>query len=556
MRREADDEVDRARTGGVITISGAFGVLFWVMHLVVALLFQNEVSPGGDPVLDPPTLHCLGVAWPVKGDANRNARIDVDVRKVGATGWNRAAPLFRVEPKLFAGSVVGLEPDTAYEIKLSLSDPDGGAAEKTLASRTRAEPKAPADLAEIHVRPGPNALRDAQRQAGPGTVLLLHAGTYEACNVIRNGEPGRPILWRPAGDGEVVLDGGGQTAVGAWGAHDVWFEGLTFRNTPKAINAGNASRLVVRGCRFLSVDYAFFCTVNDKGEVRDFFIADNVMEGPCRWPRSRGIESPRAIQVTGAGHVICHNRIRGFADAIDTMPSVTCAAIDIYRNEIEVMTDDGIELDYSERNVRCFENRLTNCFQGISLQPVLGGPAYVYRNVMMNVPGSPFKLHSSPSGVLLFHNTVVKKGPPHHVATEERVRNVVSRNNLFVGTEGPYALEASPPMVDCDFDYDGFSGGPWNLFLKWNGVRYGTAEDVRAKAPVYRHVVALAAGEFPTPGDESREAATGFEAKLKAGSGAVDVGERLPGFNDGFAGAAPDLGAVESGASLPRYGPR
>ena len=78
------------------------------------------------------------------------------------------------------------------------------------------------------------------------------------------------------------------------------------------------------------------------------------------------------------------------------MPSSKCAAIDIYRNEIEVMTDDGIELDFSERNVRCFENRLTNVFQGISAQPVYGGPAYSSGNVLYNVVLEPFKLHQSP----------------------------------------------------------------------------------------------------------------------------------------------------------------
>jgi len=43
---------------------------------------------------------------------------------------------------------------------------------------------------------------------------------------------------------------------------------------------------------------------------------------------------------------------------------------------------------------------------------------------------------------------------------------------------------------------------------------------------------------------------------LKAGSAAIDAGEVLPGFNDGFAGKAPDLGAYEFGSSLPVYGIR
>jgi hypothetical protein len=43
---------------------------------------------------------------------------------------------------------------------------------------------------------------------------------------------------------------------------------------------------------------------------------------------------------------------------------------------------------------------------------------------------------------------------------------------------------------------------------------------------------------------------------LKAGCNAVDAGAVLPNINDGFTGAAPDLGAYELGQPLPAYGPR
>ena len=79
-----------------------------------------------------------------------------------------------------------------------------------------------------------------------------------------------------------------------------------------------------------------------------------MIEGPSTWPRTKGIENARGIQITGEGHVVCYNRIRGFADAIDTFPSPRCSAIDIHNNELSELTDDGIEMDYSERNTRCF----------------------------------------------------------------------------------------------------------------------------------------------------------------------------------------------------------
>ena len=44
-------------------------------------------------------------------------------------------------PNMFAGSILDLEEDTAYDVRLTLSDPDGGAAVRTATVKTRAEPK-------------------------------------------------------------------------------------------------------------------------------------------------------------------------------------------------------------------------------------------------------------------------------------------------------------------------------------------------------------------------------------------------------------------------------
>jgi hypothetical protein len=48
----------------------------------------------------------------------------------------------------------------------------------------------------------------------------------------------------------------------------------------------------------------------------------------------------------------------------------------------------------------------------------------------------------------------------------------------------------------------------------------------------------------------------GFDFRLQPGTAAIDAGVELPSITDGFTGAAPDLGAYESGKPLPHYGPR
>ncbi len=47
-----------------------------------------------------------------------------------------------------------------------------------------------------------------------------------------------------------------------------------------------------------------------------------------------------------------------------------------------------------------------------------------------------------------------------------------------------------------------------------------------------------------------------FDYRLKPDSAALDRGVVLPNVTDGFAGKAPDLGALELGQSPPHYGPR
>jgi len=567
-------------------------------------------KPLGEPVLELPTLHSLGVYWIVGGDENKNARIGFEYRKPGGEEWKQGRNLFRVEKGahktekfgsrlnvpddawLFAGSLVMLEPDTPYELRLRLNDPDGGSTEKLLSASTIAEPVARGQQpyegegpvlpppTVWHVAPGTGGgkgapddpfkgLAAAQGRAKPDTIFLLHAGVYEGeFKIKKSGEAGEPIVWRGAGDGEAIIDGQGQSAkrlgrgIAATDVHDVWFENLTIRNADYAFVGHRSARLVIRHCHMHSVDYGITCTNNDNDSVRQFFISDNVIEGPCAWPRTKGIENPRGIQVTGMGHEVCYNRIRGFSDAVDTFPSPHCAAIDFHNNEISECTDDGTEMDYSERNTRCFLNRYTNVFQGISMQPVYGGPVYVFRNALYNVCVETFKLHNSPSGVLMFHNTSVKKGIPLVLMTGVKVRNSVSRNNLFIGTTGNYACENSAPMEDCDWDYDGFGGGPWRWFLKWNGTRYATLNEAKARAGVVKHAVFVgAAGVFASgvqpPEDQTAQYETSLnDLRLKPGSAALGAGEPLSGFSDCPPGQRPDLGAYPFGSELPHYGPR
>src|SRR6185503_17238189 len=114
----------------------------------------------------------LGFEWLIEGDANRNAAVDVSYRKVGEATWKKGMPLLRLQnerviqpnvfnlvlPNMFAGSILDLEPDTAYETRLVMTDPDGisgpaANATKTITVRTRPEPKPATGGKTYHVYP-------------------------------------------------------------------------------------------------------------------------------------------------------------------------------------------------------------------------------------------------------------------------------------------------------------------------------------------------------------------------------------------------------------------
>jgi hypothetical protein len=564
-----------------------------------AAMAGNASEAVGAPIQDPPTLHCLAVYWIIKGDDNKNARVDVQYRKAGAADWRKGPPLFRVEKNahkddkghsklsvpddawLFAGSIFILEPGTEYELKYALVDPDGGNAEHTLMGRTITEPQAPANMTTFHVVPGNGGgtgtdkdpfkgFAAAQEKAAPGTLFLLHAGHYGAdVNIDRNGEPGKPIIWRGAGDGEAVFGAAegkhkDVKAIIVRGCHDVWFEKLTVTHATWGFLAPDSARIVIRRCKITDIhNRAITYCGNESGQTGGWFISDNVVEGSATWPRTKekGIEDCNAIHGTGYQNIVCYNRVSGFADAIDIFKSDTCVSIDFHNNDVSELTDDGMEMDYSQRNTRCFHNRFTNVYQGISTQPVFGGPVYIFRNALYNVGVEPFKMHNSPSGALMIHNTIVKKGTPLVLQTPEKVRNCVYRNNLFLGSDGR-AFHCDPPMIDCDYDFDGFGGYNGDVFMKWNNIRYATIDEVHAKSPIEKHCVAVdpatafASGVKPPDNADTKFELSVNDLRLKEGSAAIDAGEAMPGFNDDPTGKSPDLGAYEFGKDVPHYGPR
>jgi len=547
------------------------------------VIYDKRASNAGTAEVGEPTLVCLDVRWQIRGDANCNALVTMEFRKKNTGRWKHGVNLFPLKDRtdkdmaggrtrVYAGSIFDLKPGTDYEIRLRVRDPDGGRAERRIKASTL--PK-PAPYAEGHVRhvvPEGNPSTEfsnrfkgfefAQLAAQPGDTVLVYEGTYPGLIVTKSGSEGKPIVYKAAGDGEVVIDGeGGRTAIYAKNVSHIIFENLTVKNAYLGMDINGASDIAVKGCRFSECACCISGQINDSENImKRFCITDSTFTGPVAWPMSDEAETVRAVQIAGVGHTVCYNRISGWGSGIGMFPSSPVGSIDIYNNDISECTAEGIEADYSESNVRIFRNRMINCGSGISVQNVRGGPVYAVRNVMYNIQSEFFKVRRGSSGVVILHNTCVKKGTPLFISGGP-LYNMVFKNNIFIGTKSLFAVDFTLPLEECFMDYNGY-GGTWNTFAKFGTIQYPSINRFRETEEMEIHGLVLKDtaifGSGTKPPSDIATAYKAEEVNLMPASSSpcADAGCMLPNINDGYSGAAPDLGAYEQGEAIPRYGPR
>jgi hypothetical protein len=241
-------------------------------------------------------------------------------------------------------------------------------------------------------------------------------------------------------------------------------------------------------------------------------------------------------------------------------------AVDFYGNEVRSAYDNGLELDGCEGNCRALRNRFTNSFTPLSFQPIYGGPAYAVRNVAVNVASEQMKFHSlggvqETSGILAWHNTFVSPAMALNLQDGTTSHHFRVMNNLFVGPAqlaGARAVDWTGGIDDGVFDYDGiFPDGrmSFNLggYRTFASLAAAQASGVEAHGRVLSQPI-FASGLVP-PGT-FRTALAPSDVALAAGSNAIDAALPIPGVNGDYAGAGPDLGALERGCPAPIYGIR
>jgi hypothetical protein len=272
--------------------------------------------------------------------------------------------------------------------------------------------------------------------------------------------------------------------------------------------------------------------------------------------------------------------------------------VDYYNNYMTNFHDNAFEIDGSLHNIRVMRNMIVNSAnEPMCNQPGVGGPIYWIRNIMYHAPGGATRMSSGAAGVLFYNNTIL---------TEVNVASSANNhweNNLILGEgSSPAIFRVTTYTNYSSSDYNGFrpndgadysfqwTSPAWNVVADYSDLLRTADEEGGARAAndpsapppalVTRRFKTLADYSNSTHQDEHSVAvdydifvnvpklektasqvqklykAADFDFSLKPGAVAIDRGAVIPNVTDGFAGRAPDLGALEFGQTPPHYGPR
>ncbi|MDD5483819.1 MAG: right-handed parallel beta-helix repeat-containing protein [Kiritimatiellae bacterium] len=521
-------------------------------------------------ILTAPSFNCCGIYFNPESEPDGKCVLEYREKENGGDKWRQAyPPVYSRADKMCRGSIVNLAEDTAYEVRITpppgLSAPE----EKT------------AFFTEFKTW-----------SSSPPIKKTIRIANDLSCNghlVITN--EGGPDGWlKYTGDTDFVLkgDSGQKPAVLLQGAKYVILENL-------AINGGYRHAVSVENSeniRIINCDISGWGRVGEQDFHRDgkYYLPDgayvdcdngvniweslNVVIERCyiHDPRNRANSwtfshpaGPHAVMVKSRGGTVLRfndfigSDARRWNDAVGGYRN--CAATggfyrdaDVHGNLFAFANDDGLELDGGAMNIRCFQNKFEGSLCGISIGPCLLGPAYVFRNLIVNPGeehhrgGEAFKNGGGDiydaGQILFFNNTVYGKCAAYGAYapfTNHPVMDVkgTMRNNLFECRGGKHVFDFGIEHLlkrKNDFDYD----------LYWLGCqKLDEALQLRRELADAKYE---AHGIFAKPGFAG---VGNGDFRLAPDSPGVDRGVTVPNFCESFGGQAPDIGAFEQGEEIP-----
>ena len=490
----------------------------------------------------------------------------VEYRAAG-TAWRKGQALvYDAREKQCRGSLVGLKPNTNYEVRV-----ESGDRKETIQARTRSE--------QLPIGKTTTLPAGETNQ----TITIRDAGTASGWHLVTPAPKTRFVSdVFNLSDYNIVVE-----------ADYVILRGLELKNAGihgVLIKAGVQNVVVedshitgwgrLGGARVWGVltgsDSAIFAEKDAGGLVIQRNLLEYPRSGANDW-ESGHPSGPQAITLIDSrgGNIIRYNTIRstddhGFNDGIGGGSNYSFQGSpnrdsDIYGNVVSHVWDDAIESEGANRNVRIWSNYIHHTFVHIATAATAAGPLYVFRNVF----GESRVSHQDPSGGMMiktgmnyvtlngervstglgyrfiYHNTALQPKGGLDVFSSHELHNAVTRNNIFYSRGRTYPRDRGEPANDFQNDLTGgYLGGGFvrAMFLPSERLEWFLAGSVNR--------IQWGRKQYSVNGKEF--AITDPVVAMK--NPALDAGAPLPGFNDDFAGSAPDIGAFENGLPPLRFG--
>ena len=531
----------------------------WHAYRDLGSAFAFLKMAGRDGPRAVPTFECLGLYWsPPEGSAD--ATCAVRYRAMGAKEWREALPLwFDPRDREYRGSVVGLVAGTGYEVRLSLPN-----ASATLAAETWNE-----------------------RFPVSATVYVPSGISRETFHASRSGTAdGYVLVTAPPGGATIDVEGKAEYCLSVEAPY-VIVRGLMLKGARRhAIEIEEGVHdAVIEGCDISGwgrVAEDGFAMEHDAGiygsapDITRIVIQRNRIHDPRGnsndWSQKRVITresyhpcGPQAVVFYDnlGNHVIRYNSVYSdeghrYNDGMGGAENFSTRGFpgpdsDVYGNLVANVTDDALEIEGGGRNVRVWGNYMDMTFTGIASAACALGPLYIFRNVMDRSREFSFKdtdkdgrgwfgklgdegLYAHGRRLFL-HNVLLQRrtpgkelplgawGGPSPCGDNEPMSNTVSLNNIWhTCKDWQYFCEDGHRDPSNRFDHDLYNG-------RIKAYAGAEADGIKG-VPVYRK------GHGDGAGGSGKY-------QLAPESPGCDKGERIPGFNDGFAGAGPDIGAHE-----------
>jgi hypothetical protein len=529
------------------------GILLFILCLAAAVQAQPSVVP---------TFECLGLYHP----SSDSSGCAIQYRQKDAPTWKDGLDLvFDPRNQEYRGSIVGLQPDTAYDIRLTI-----GASVTSLSARTWDEDMPIGKTTHI--------------PSSTSTVAITESGTAEGYHLII-----------PHPDTRTTLDVGNQAQHNITiDADYVIVRGLELKNAATHAIQIEKDRhhIVIEDCRItfwgriggprtFGNEGSYDSAISAGTGAGHLVIQRNLIEDPRGasndWDTGHPA-GPQAISLfnSSGNNIIRYNEIvttddHGYNDAIGGGSNYSFEGSpnrdsDIYGNIIAGVWDDAIESEGANTNVRIWGNYIYRTFQHVATATTSTGPLYIFRNVF----GSSRRTQNNPLGgsliktgqrepygggrKFIFHNTALQPGGAFHTFSGHPDPNTVTRNNIF---EVPGRLASSQPVdVDGDYDYDFFTGSTLGRAREEHRLR-GRMAYLNSHYLEFYPAPTVTSIEWGrkqvTHGGKTRSIT---DPVVVVPNPVIDGGIRIPNFNDDFTGDAPDVGAFEVGRPPLRFGRR